>query len=348
MLETLAKAVSEGWEPGLSRAGLLQILVVGNSGEAEPWFLEVSDANIGYGSGCRDDATAALVMDTSDILQLQKGQTNFRDLDTMKKLRPAGDLAFMQELVTACSRPEELTVRGYDLAARWSKELGLAQVARCRAPSPSEFAELIAARRPCVLQDFLQWQAFDWNFEHIRKVYGHEVCRPDPSSGERLSTLIDALMSGESVYSYGCAVPESMRAEFSFPMLDEQNLSPRQLWIGSASKDPVTGLHRDARPVLLAQVIGRKRLVLFPPHQASALYPRRAHNTFYQSCWVDPVQPDLEKFPNFKDATPIVVDLHPREVLYIPIGWFHYVYALDDVLSVSTIIRSGELLERVT
>jgi hypothetical protein len=347
MLETLAKAVSEGWEPGLSRAGVLQIHVVRNCGEADPWFLEVSDTKIAFGSGNRDDATAALLVDTSDLVRLQKGQTNFRDLDTMKRLQPAGDLAFMQEVVTACSRPEETTVRGYDRAEQSSQGLDLAEVPRCEAPTPDEFAARIAACRPCVLRDLLRWKAFDWDFEHIREVYGNEVCRPDADRGERLSTLIQALLDGESVYSYGCAVPEAMRTEFHFPMVDEQDLSPKQLWIGSASADPVTGLHRDARPVLLAQVIGRKRVVLFAPHQASSLYPRRAHNTYYQSCWVNPVEPDLAKFPKFRDAVPITVDLHPREVLYIPIGWFHYVYALDDVLSVSTIISSGELLERV-
>lgn len=347
MLAALAKAVSEGWEPGLSRAGVLQILVVCNNGQADPWFLEVSDTSIEYGCGNRDDATAALVMDTSDLIKLRTGQTDFREVDTMKRLRPAGDLAFLQEVVTACSRPDDVTVRGYDLAAQSSMGLGLAEVPRCEVATRGELAERIAARRPCILRNFLQWQAFDWDFEHIRRAYGHEVGRPDANDGERLSTLIDALLSGEPVYSYGCAVPASMRAEFQFPMIDEENLSPRQLWIGSASQDPVTGLHRDARPVLLAQVIGRKRLVLFPPHQASALYPRRAHNTFYQDCWVNPVKPDLEKFPKFAGAASITVDLEPRDVLYIPIGWFHYVYALDNVLSVSTVISSGELLERV-
>ena len=164
---------------------------------------------------------------------------------------------------------------------------------------------------------------------------------------EPLSKLIDNLHNGERDYSCGCAVPVAMQHEFTFPIAEQCPNLPMQLWIGSASHEPVTLLHRDTHPVLLAQVIGRKRVILYPPHQALALYPRRAHNTFYQACWVDPVNPDLDRFPRFAEAQPIDVVIKPGEILYIPIGWFHYVFALDNVLSVSTIISSGQLLEEM-
>ena len=193
-----------------------------------------------------------------------------------------------------------------------------------------------------MLSGLLAWDALKWDIAELGRRYGAEVFRPGPDGGERLQVLVDATLRGEPSYSYGCAVPEAMRHEFPFPLFEEASLAPMQLWLGTACKEPVTGLHRDLRPVLLAQVLGRKKLTLFPPHQAPLLYPRRVHNDYFQGCWVDAASPDLEVFPLFDEATPLEVILHPGELLYLPVGWFHYVHALDQVLSVSTIVSKLE------
>ena len=42
-------------------------------------------------------------------------------------------------------------------------------------------------------------------------------------------------------------------------------------------------------------------------------------------CEVDPLHPDLEKFPEFAHASPVSVDVHAGDMLYIPSLWYHRV-----------------------
>lgn len=44
---------------------------------------------------------------------------------------------------------------------------------------------------------------------------------------------------------------------------------------------------------------------------------------------------DVKRFPKMKDVIPIEVILHPREAIFIPIGWWHCVESLDVSISVS-------------
>jgi hypothetical protein len=75
----------------------------------------------------------------------------------------------------------------------------------------------------------------------------------------------------------------------------------------------------------LAQVIGRKRCVLFSPDDSGYLYDGK----------VDPDRPDAEKFPLFRRATAYECTLHPGELLFMPADWWHYVVALEKSITVS-------------
>jgi hypothetical protein len=50
---------------------------------------------------------------------------------------------------------------------------------------------------------------------------------------------------------------------------------------------------------------------------------------------VDPAAPDLEQFPRFSGVTPIEVVVGPGQALFIPVGWWHRVEALDTSISLS-------------
>lgn len=343
LIEQLASAVADGIEPGLTQDGILQLYLDRGEGGILAWHLIVDGARVDSGPGEHPDATAAMCLDDRWLAALCRGAVNLRDAVLASELQLAGDLGFMQEIVSACSRPSELTRDAFRVAEAKSRRERDHSVTRMRDPSPEDVVEQVRTCLPCVFEGLLDWPAMRWRFGDIRARYGNEIFRPDGDGGEPLSVLIDRVERGDRVYSYGCAVPDAMRDEFVFPVFPETDLSPKQLWLGTASDEPVTGLHRDARPVLLAQVIGRKRLVMYPAHQADALYPRRSHNDYYQQCWVDPEAPDLVRFPRFPEAMPLDVVLGPGDLLYIPTGWFHYVFAVDDVLSVSTILSSGAL-----
>jgi ribosomal protein L16 Arg81 hydroxylase len=100
------------------------------------------------------------------------------------------------------------------------------------------------------------------------------------------------------------------------------------LWFGPAGT--VTPLHHDRRNVLLAQVYGRKLIKLVPPYQIKYLYNSRE---FYSD--VDCDNPDYDKYPLFRHAEVTEVVLEPGESIFIPVGWWHYVKALDTSISVT-------------
>lgn len=94
--------------------------------------------------------------------------------------------------------------------------------------------------------------------------------------------------------------------------------------------------------VLLVQIEGRKIMTFASPDQAEQLYVKHCKNgkdykENDKSC-VSPVNirnPDLEKFPEFKNAHLMQVLIEPGDIIFIPEGWFHEVRALDNSVSLS-------------
>ncbi|MEU8261484.1 cupin-like domain-containing protein [Micromonospora sp. NPDC048999] len=86
----------------------------------------------------------------------------------------------------------------------------------------------------------------------------------------------------------------------------------------------VTPLHMDNSSVLLCQVLGRKRVRLVPSYERHLVYPRGG--TFSA---VDAADPDLRRHPRYAEATVLETVLQPGEMLLIPVGWWHWVEALD-------------------
>ena len=107
-------------------------------------------------------------------------------------------------------------------------------------------------------------------------------------------------------------------------------------------------MHCDLANSFLAQLHGRKRVRLYAPAQERAVYAVDAFNT-YRPCRVDVAAPDLTRFPRFADALGVDVMLEPGDLLVIPTGWFHCVWALDHVLSISRFaddVTAATLLDR--
>ena len=100
---------------------------------------------------------------------------------------------------------------------------------------------------------------------------------------------------------------------------------PGGLMIGG--KGAQVGLHYDflRSHAYLAQVIGKKRCVLFSPEDSGALYKGM----------VDPDAPDFEKFPLFRNAVPYECTLEPGELLFMPSRWWHHAVALEKSITVN-------------
>jgi ribosomal protein L16 Arg81 hydroxylase len=101
-----------------------------------------------------------------------------------------------------------------------------------------------------------------------------------------------------------------------------------KLWMGPGGT--VTPLHHDASNILFGQVYGRKHIKLIPPHDIRKVYnDRRCFSAVDLNC------PDFERFPLLKEATILDVIIGPGEFLFLPVGWWHWVKALEPSISLS-------------
>ncbi|XP_031971172.1 HSPB1-associated protein 1 [Corvus moneduloides] len=129
-------------------------------------------------------------------------------------------------------------------------------------------------------------------------------------------------------------------SDFGFPGRSGKEST---LWIGSEGAN--TPCHLDSYGCnLVLQVQGRKRWHLFPPGDTSFLYPTRIpyeESSIFSK--VNIANPDLKRFPEFRNSTAHVVTLSPGQVLLVPRHWWHYVESIDPVtVSINSWIELDE------
>jgi hypothetical protein len=103
------------------------------------------------------------------------------------------------------------------------------------------------------------------------------------------------------------------------------NYYPKGLLIGPAGS--LFHLHYDVLNShgYLAQIVGRKLCILYPPSDSGLLYHGQ----------VNPEDPDLEKFPLFSTAKAFVCILEPGEMLLIPSRWWHQIRNLEPSITMN-------------
>ncbi|RLU19658.1 hypothetical protein DMN91_008215 [Ooceraea biroi] len=134
-------------------------------------------------------------------------------------------------------------------------------------------------------------------------------------------------------------VPE-LKEDFEVPLYcffsddpsEESTTHHVNCWLGPANT--VSPLHYDRYNNLLCQVFGYKRIILYPPDESGYLYPHESR-LLENTAQVDPLEPDYDKWPNFRKANQMTFYLRPGEMLYIPPKWWHHVTALTPSFSVS-------------
>jgi len=99
------------------------------------------------------------------------------------------------------------------------------------------------------------------------------------------------------------------------------NGSPR-MWMGNGQIGP---LHYDTTANLHGIVFGSKRFRLFPPSQLPLLYPCSMFSKIPTMSQASLSAPDYARFPRLKKAKPVIVDLAPGDMLFLPPGWWHQV-----------------------
>jgi hypothetical protein len=113
-------------------------------------------------------------------------------------------------------------------------------------------------------------------------------------------------------------------------------------WIGP--KGTITGFHKDSLNNLLAQVMGKKLVILASPKQTKNMYISEKFELAAISSQVDINNYDQKKHPKIQDVEFFSVVLDPGDVLFIPRGWWHYVRSLDTSISISNF---GALLKDI-
>jgi hypothetical protein len=99
----------------------------------------------------------------------------------------------------------------------------------------------------------------------------------------------------------------------------------------------VTGLHADTYHSLFYQVWGNKTFVLLPPTDGPNVYVSRKYEWSTRLSRVNLESPEYNRrhYPRLREATPFVAEVATGDMLWIPVGWFHYVYATEPSFSIS-------------
>lgn len=223
--------------------------------------------------------------------------------------------------------------------------------------SPEFFERYYYANRPVVLRGLMKgWKALQlWSPDFFARRFGN--CRveivtgrtSDPHYESNFLSHRTALPmkeyvrmineAGETNDFYLSARNFFFQRKRFKPLLDHMRcpagfLNPRtfrqapNLFFGP--KGTVTPLHHDALNILFGQISGRKLFKLIPPFDMDKVYVERV-------CFsgVDLENLDYSRFPRMRDASILEVVVEPGEFLFIPLGWWHWVKALDISISVS-------------
>jgi hypothetical protein len=159
---------------------------------------------------------------------------------------------------------------------------------------------------------------------------------------ELLSDIQPSLIYTKNSWLEGWYPTEKIRARM-------RRLTPVEVYIGGVGGQfPI--LHYDVHftHAFLSQIYGEKEYIFYAPDQTPYLYA----NGGMKSAVNDILNPDMKRFPLFAKATPIKLNLHPGETLFIPGGWWHTARMTTASITVSYNIANGsnwkEFVEDIT
>jgi len=229
-------------------------------------------------------------------------------------------------------------------------------IERRAALSSQEFDRYRIEGRPVILSDIgVPWTAFDrWNPSYLQERCGDATVQVflDRNSDPNYETNYDAHRKDIMFRDYVDRVinnPESndvyVHAQNGFMMTEAGKrllsdivplayLDPLVMhgntffWFGPAGT--VTPLHHDECDIIFVQVYGRKQWTLISPRQKHLVY-----NNIAVFSEVNAETPDLDRHPLFRFSYASKFVLNPREALFLPVGWWHHVRALDVSISMS-------------
>ena len=230
------------------------------------------------------------------------------------------------------------------------------EVPRVDRPSRREFEErFLFPQRPVIISGAMEgWPARErWTNDYLTEKVGARTLRPwKPTDIDtppmKLAEYID-LLAGASISDgqlYAALLPirttlPELWPDVRFPpFVDEDKCRQVNFWFGPGNN--FTPLHYDASNNFLAQIRGRKQVILCPPREIARLYPfpfSYADNPFGYAAnhmsQVNVLSPDLTRFPAWAHADRALLELGPGDMLFIPLYWWHAVWGIDQNMSIN-------------
>ena len=210
-----------------------------------------------------------------------------------------------------CERGEPRVIRGF--AADWKA------VAKAR-ESAQALADYVAGfGADTKVKVFHGDHSIGGRYFYSDDFLGFNFERREITLGQLVESLLRMAGEDEPDGLYAGAIPlrgplEKLSAENPNPLLPDDVEQLVSAWIGNRGR---TAPHWDLPQNIAVCVSGTPTFTLFPPEQPISL--------------VDLHDPDLEKYPRFRDALAAAsqATLEPGDAIYVPSMWFHHVEAHD-------------------
>jgi hypothetical protein len=243
-------------------------------------------------------------------------------------------------------------------------ELNLQPLERIEKTNREDFYEnFIKPNKPVIITDFAKgWPALDrWSFDYFKKDHADLMV---PVFKEAFANTGTSYISTENKMRFGDYLdiiankPSLLRMflfnifkhipdlcdDFSYPDLFTRYLKKYPfMFFGGATSWVDAHYDLDLSHVILTQFTGRKRIVLYGPENSDYLY----RHALTVSANIDIGNPDFDKYPRLAQAKGYDCTLNFGETLFIPTGYWHYVYYTDGGFSLSVRARPEKLSRRL-
>ena len=150
-------------------------------------------------------------------------------------------------------------------------------------------------------------------------------------SGGSLSTGAGELMHTR----VGPALADDLRQRVDWDWLasaletaESTGIHSMTMWAGMGGG--ATPMHFDAMSNFFTQLVGRKRILVFPPSQSYSIYPHPCAHLKDTYSMVDVEDPELSRFPALARARGLEVTLEAGDCLWLPSFYWHYVRQCDE------------------
>jgi ribosomal protein L16 Arg81 hydroxylase len=286
--------------------------------------------------GCSHDSIAATLRNN-----------NFREDEIASEIRKAVESPYRKggERLANRMKKKDWVLTNYSKLHAMGKNQNAIE-RRSKLEPDAFFEEYYLKNRPVIITDMLDdWPAVQsWDLDYLEKKLGDKTVeiqfgRKSNKNYEaehtrhvktiklseyfelinRHSPTNDFYLTARNSFALGDMLEGLWDDLGQLPYLDGKK---GYAWIGPAGT--ITPMHYDHTNNFMIQLVGRKKIFLVPPYDVGNLY-----NEQYVYSPVEMSAIDYDAYPLVKNANIMELVLQPKEILFLPVGWWHEVVSLD-------------------